>query len=626
MSGISGMVRRRLRALLALPCFVGAAFAACGGDPQVAQGNDGGAGGQGTGGGSMDGSLFTDNRPCQPGEFMCSGAIAQECDGMGGVVGDPIDCASRGERCANIFGCVLCLPGEQSCDGGVGRVCKQDGSGFDEFECDSVQGMVCEADGCKGACTPPSLFPSYLGCEFFPTVTRNAVWEGFDFAVAVANAGDATADVVVTRGGTMVDQVQVAAGGLEVIRLPWVDELKGGQVDACQSQPSPGATQLVGEGAYRLRTNQPVTVYQFSPLEFELDPVPNGCLLGRDCPGAPSGGTNDLCLSYSNDATLLLPVTVLSANYATLAWPSTTSRPSLLAVTATQDGTDVQVFGNASVVAGGGIDGSGNGTVSMDRGDVLQILADHAAGPDAYGADLTGTGITANKPIQVIAGNSCANIPEPRTEACDHVEHAMLPAETLGTDYILTFPAAPASQSPHVVRVVAVEADTTVEFSSGVAATQTISPGDPPIEVAGMEDFQITSDKPILVTQHMQGQRSVMSNTGDPSLSVAVPTQQFRTSYIFIASSTFDFNFVNIVAPTGASVTLDGTEVPAGQFQEIGTTGFSVARHELSGSSDVHTIESGSQFGVTVYGYGRFTSYMYPGGLDLKRIAPPPVF
>ena len=27
-------------------------------------------------------------------------------------------------------------------------------------------------------------------------------------------------------------------------------------------------------------------------------------------------------------------------------------------------------------------------------------------------------------------------------------------------------------------------------------------------------------------------------------------------------------------------------------------------------------------FGIVVYGYGAFTSYMYPGGLDLRKIAP----
>jgi len=36
----------------------------------------------------------------------------------------------------------------------------------------------------------------------------------------------------------------------------------------------------------------------------------------------------------------------------------------------------------------------------------------------------------------------------------------------------------------------------------------------------------------------------------------------------------------------------------------------------------VFRIEGSAPFVIVVYGYGAFTSYMYPGGLDLKKIAP----
>jgi hypothetical protein len=122
----------------------------------------------------------------------------------------------------------------------------------------------------------------------------------------------------------------------------------------------------------------------------------------------------------------------------------------------------------------------------------------------------------------------------------------------------------------------------------------------------------------------MQGSSSVPSVAGDPSMSLAIPTAQFRTHYVFLASSTYDSNFVNVIAPSGTSVTLDGAAVSASEFIAIGSSGFSVARHEL-GATDFHEIASSSAFGIVVYGYGKDTSYMYPGGLDLKRITDPPV-
>jgi hypothetical protein len=35
-------------------------------------------------------------------------------------------------------------------------------------------------------------------------------------------------------------------------------------------------------------------------------------------------------------------------------------------------------------------------------------------------------------------------------------------------------------------------------------------------------------------------------------------------------------------------------------------------------------LTSGKPVGLQVMGYGAYTSYMYPGGLDLSQIAPPP--
>jgi hypothetical protein len=47
---------------------------------------------------------------------------------------------------------------------------------------------------------------------------------------------------------------------------------------------------------------------------------------------------------------------------------------------------------------------------------------------------------------------------------------------------------------------------------------------------------------------------------------------------------------------------------------------------QLPSGSEGHEIHGDSPFGLVVYGYGSRTSYMYPGGLDLRivNIPPPP--
>ncbi len=588
-------------------------IAACGSDSSDSNvvGTGGGAGNDGGGG---------DSSICQPGQFRCEGGVATPCDPSS--TEPAVDCAADGKKCVDSLGCVTCIPGIGSCEGGIAKWCRSDGT-EGTFECDATQGMQCDPDGCKGACAAPALENSYLGCDYYPTVTLNPVWSGFEYAVAVANAGDAKATITVTRGATSVETRSVDPGKLEVIKLPWVTELKGGDVDACQIPPDPGVSRVVQGGAYRVRTDQPVTVYQLSPLSYQISPVPAACPIGKKCgPGA----LGDDCLSFSNDASLLLPVTALTETYSSVTWPAAPKRAGFLAITATSDGTSVQVLGQGAFAAGAGIDAQGNGTVSLNRGDVLQILSKHDGAAGQFGADISGTRVKASHPVQVIAGHSCANVPDPTTDACDHVEHAMLPAETLGTEYFVTFPAALASESPHVVKIVALEEGTALEFEPAVSPKVTLGPKDPPLELKNVtQDFRVKATKPILVGHLMQSQASVPSGAGDPSLSLAVPTAQFRKDYLFIASSTYDTNFINVVVPTGSSVQLDGAAIPSSAFTAIGSTGFSVARHQLD-SKEVHSIESTAAFGVVVYGYGRFTSYMYPGGLDLARISPPLVF
>ncbi|MFI5308187.1 MAG: hypothetical protein ACHQ53_12580, partial [Polyangiales bacterium] len=210
------------------------------------------------GGGAADGSVAF---KCLKDLVRCEGTVAKVCDGKGGYKSS-VDCAKHGQPCVNsrfstsgtrlTLGCVQCVPGEASCADGQAKLCREDGSGFDGFDCDPMQGMTCEPDGCKGVCAPPEVTTSYIGCDYYPTVTLNPVWSGFDFAIAVSNASDQPADVIVTRGDATVRMLTIAVDALEIIKLDWVAELKGGDQDACQVPPEPGDSRVVKQGAYRL--------------------------------------------------------------------------------------------------------------------------------------------------------------------------------------------------------------------------------------------------------------------------------------------------------------------------------------------------------------------------------------
>src|SRR5262249_30604008 len=106
---------------------------------------------------------------------------------------------------------------------------------------------------------------------------------------------------------------------------------------------------------------------------------------------------------------------------------------------------------------------------------------------------------------------------------------------------------------------------------------------------------------------------------GDPSLGIAVPEEQFRTNYDFLTPSTYTANYVNIVTPIGAMLTLDGLLLTAAPTP-IGETGFGWIRQQLVRAGP-HHITGNQKFGIMVSGVAPYTSYLFAGGLNLDLIS-----
>lgn len=511
--------------------------------------------------------------------------------------GGPVD------ACA---GPCVCQPGGATCEGEVSHVCRPDGSGYADVYCDPVQGLSCGAGGlCAGPCAPGELGESYVGCDYWPTVTGNIVSRHYEFAVSVSNTTTSRATVQIDGGGLTDPMIfDVLAGSVAVRTLPWVEPLKLclGELGAdCVNGHDNAA--LVADGAYHLRSNVPVTVYQFNPLDFFQASAPE--------------------YSFSNDASLLFPTTAWRDDYYVASYTPVTGNfdayPSLLAVTAYQDGTTITINARASTAAQGGAPAFVAGTAQdllLNAGDVLEI--------GATAGDLTGSRVTSDKPIQVIGAHYCARIPL-AFGFCDHLEESMFPVATLSRRYVVVAPAVttiPAGKE-QMIRIVATEANTTLTYEPPVANAPTaIAAAGDWIEIPRTpQSFLIEANHKVLVAQYMEGS-TVAGGTGDPSMALAVPVEQYRTQYLFHAPLNYTTNYLDVIARTGTAVTLDGTSLTG--FTPIGASGFSVARVTplgpgLGGDGN-HTITGGSPFGISVYGYGQDTSYWYPGGLDLKLV------
>jgi hypothetical protein len=111
---------------------------------------------------------------------------------------------------------------------------------------------------------------------------------------------------------------------------------------------------------------------------------------------------------------------------------------------------------------------------------------------------------------------------------------------------------------------------------------------------------------------------------GDPSQTFAVAAEQYRLDYVFLAPTDYKTSYVDVIAPAGTKLDLDGTTVSM-KLTSIAGTDWFVGRLLLDAGKDgVHTLVADKAIGIQVIGYGDYTTYMYPGGLNLGQIAPVP--
>jgi hypothetical protein len=233
--------------------------------------------------------------------------------------------------------------------------------------------------------------------------------------------------------------------------------------------------------------------------------------------------------------------------------------------------------------------------------------------------------------VQVIAGTPCSEILEGEL-ACDHLEQSVFPAETLGKRYFVSAPTGPARAAvQRDVRLYGNVDGTVLTYAPSVP------PGCPTTLDAGQVgdcgvvtgDFEVTGTNEFAVGSFMMGGSVVDPNgeLGDPSESLMASVEQYRTKYVFLAPTDYAENFVDVVTPLGATVVLDGEALETAAARPV-ADGYGVVRVPLNGvnigGNGAHVLSASQPIGVQVLGYGDFTSYQYPAGLNLKQIAPPP--
>ena len=217
------------------------------------------------------------------------------------------------------------------------------------------------------------------------------------------------------------------------------------------------------------------------------------------------------------------------------------------------------------------------------------------------------------------------------TCCADHLEQQLFPVHAWGQHYVAAKSYERGNENDYW-RIIAAQDGTKIDLNPPVANVPDLNRGEW-YEFGSKDDFEILSDKPIMVGQFLASEHAPNPNlrnylepgdaaTGDPAFILAVPVEQFRENFVFLAPDKYAYDYVTIVAPVGTTIYFD--DLPIESFSDWVFLSeppvWQIMRFQIADGA--HFIQADAPVAVTVYGYDQYVSYGYPGGLNLDVVDP----
>lgn len=318
----------------------------------------------------------------------------------------------------------------------------------------------------------------------------------------------------------------------------------------------------------------------------------------------------------SADGYLAFPTATLGVNYYVMSYASARYAGSEFAVVATQNNTTV----NITPTAPGATRPAGVPfTLTLNSGETYQLA-------NPAGADMTGTLISADKPVAVFGGHRCAEVPS-NVGYCDYLVEQIPDVTIWGkTHHTVPF----SGRARYSVRVLASQDGTTFTTApSGM--TSTLNAGQfADVTMSGAGEF--ISNNPVLVAQFIRSYADDTAGKGDPSMALVTPTavaaaDMGATDSIFGVHGLAGTGgaLMNVVTQTSAlaDLKLDNVMVQPSLFTPLSPTSiYSVGTIPVTPGA--HTLAGSMPYSALVYDYGiasNSVSYAYPVGATLTRTA-----
>ncbi|HET6402749.1 MAG TPA: T9SS type A sorting domain-containing protein [Candidatus Kapabacteria bacterium] len=340
----------------------------------------------------------------------------------------------------------------------------------------------------------------------------------------------------------------------------------------------------------------------------------------------------------SSDAFMALPVEATGTDYLTMNYPvelfhnpqkGTQPYNSQFTIVGEYDSTTVTITPSATTklkkAAGQPF------TILLNSGDAYMLQGDSNAGND-----LTGSLIHSDKPVAVISGHESTSIPAAavddsgRSAPSNQLLEDIPPIPSWGSSAIVV--PFRSSEKPDLIRILSAEDNNAITINGTVAAT--LNKGQFYEITAIPGPLVITASAPILTAQYSHSNWDELAGYGDPSFVLDYPVEQFDTEYEINSITTatiddginnkpaFDSNFVNIAVDMSgiASMQMDGVPIAANLFSLIPGSTFAFA--QIAATPGPHHFNGSVPFGLTVYGFGSYDAYSYPGGAVFHDLEP----
>ncbi len=556
-----------------------------------------------------------------------------KCDATG--KGSLLKVCGAKELCVN-GQCVMCPPGNFTCDGDKAMVCNAAGSQLSLKEDCAKTGNVCVAGTCVDPCKSPTgsicvraAVDLDMAALPIPGQTSKTA-AGLPVEALLSNPSSSDGTILATAASGQTHKDTIKAGKGLTMQLP----VAAWNLPAWSQDGS-----TINNYSARVDVGKHTTMH----------------LHKRSVGVAPR--TAAMALSF--------PMALLGKKYWIVAgdhpWPKMRSFVTIVAV---ESGlTSLQLVPSTKLLSGGGMGQSipAPSSYKLTKGQVLTVES------DVLGGGLTGSFVMASNPIAVFAGGEAATVPRtnrcvkqagkvkgacatkgwacatdadcPRTCCEDAVHEQLLPVSRWGTIYPLAA-FAPRGKAKDTWTVIAAHSNTIVQTFPQVATIPPLNQGQAySFDASGM--FVLKANKPVMVAHAMSGKAAPDANpdmcapgaanvcmwhhsnkvstkpckhhvdcpnipqaddakVGGPALSIAMPPTLHAKSHAFTVPEGYDKAWVTIICEKG-DVAVDGKKIAAAAWQTIPSQPWKVARVAMKPGT--HVVKADDPCGAEIHGW-----------------------